>query len=153
LPKQLLYQLRQAQLFGPLAAILETQTEAQIDRNYGEWYRRVILQGTCTKLILNCRDGKTAEVMPDLIGKQERVDITRSDTRQGLIGGSVSKSEQIREVHTVMPGELQSLPPLEGYLTISDGTPAARVMIEAQGYGKGVRRFVSIGKTEVPPIT
>jgi type IV secretory pathway TraG/TraD family ATPase VirD4 len=95
----------------------------------------VILQGTCTKLILNCRDGKTAEVMAEVIGKQERIDITRSDTRQGLIDGSVSKSEQIREVHTVMPGELQSLPPLEGYLTISDGTPAARVTIVAQGMG------------------
>jgi hypothetical protein len=134
------------------AAILGTQTEAQIDRNYGELDRRVILQGTCTKLILNCRDGKTAEVMADLIGKQERIDMTRSDTRQGLIGGSVSKSEQIREVHTVMPGELQSLPPLEGYLTISDGTPAARVTIEAQGYGKKGRRFVPIEKKAVPSV-
>jgi antitoxin ParD1/3/4 len=78
--------------------------------------------------------------------------ITRSDTRQGLIGGSVSKSEQIQEVHTVMPGELQSLPPLAGYLTISDGTPAARVKIEAQGYGKGVGRFVPIDKKAVPTI-
>jgi type IV secretory pathway TraG/TraD family ATPase VirD4 len=104
-------------------------------------------------LILNCRDGKTAEVMADLIGKQERIDITRSDTQQGLIGRSVSKSEQIREVHTVMPGELQSLPPLEGYLTISDGTPAARVTIEAQGYGKEVKRFVPIEKKAVPLIT
>jgi hypothetical protein len=85
--------------------------------------------------------------------KQERIDITRSDTQQGLIGRSVSKSEQIREVHTVMPGELQSLPPLAGYLTISDGTPAARVTIEAQGYGKRVKRFVPIEKKEVPPIT
>jgi Type IV secretion-system coupling protein DNA-binding domain len=143
--------LSEARKFGG-TAILGTQTEAQIDRNYGELDRRVILQGTCTKLILNCRDGKTAEVMADLIGKQERIDITRSDTRQGLIGGSVSKSEQIREVHTVMPGELQSLPPLEGYLTISDGTPAARVKIEAQGYGKQGKRFVAIEKKTVPPV-
>jgi hypothetical protein len=144
--------LSEARKFGG-TAILGTQTEAQIDRNYGELDRRVILQGTCTKLILNCRDGKTAEVMADLIGKQERIDITRSDTYQGLIGGSVSKSEQIREVHTVMPGELQSLPPLAGYLTISDGTPAARVTIEAQGYGKKGKRFVPIEKKEVPPVS
>jgi Type IV secretion-system coupling protein DNA-binding domain len=109
--KQLLYQLRQDRLFGPLA-----------------------------------------EVMADLIGKQERIDITRRDTPQGLIGRSVSKSEQIREVHTVMPGELQSLPPLAGYLTISDGTPAARVTIEAQGYGKGVRRFVPIDVGREPIV-
>jgi hypothetical protein len=79
--------------------------------------------------------------------------ITRSDTQQGLVGGSVSKSEQIREVHAVMPGELQSLPPLEGYLTISDGTPTAKVTVVAQGYGKGVKRFVPIEKKAVPPIT
>jgi Type IV secretion-system coupling protein DNA-binding domain len=110
--KQLLYQLRQDRLFGPLA-----------------------------------------EVMADLFGKQERIDITRSDTQQGLIGRSVSKSEQVREVHTVMPGEFQSLPPLAGYLTISDGTPAAKVKIEAQGYGKGVKRFVAIDKKAVPSVS
>lgn len=60
--------------------------------------------------------------------------------------------EQIREVHTVMPGELQSLPPLEGYLTISDGTPAARVTIVAQGYGKKVQRFVAIEKKVAPSV-
>jgi Arc/MetJ-type ribon-helix-helix transcriptional regulator len=143
--------LSEARKFGG-TAILGTQTEAQIDRNYGELDRRVILQGTCTKLILNCRDGKTAEVMADLIGKQARIDITKGKSRQGL-AMSHSQNEQIREVHTVMPGELQSLPPLEGYLTISDGTPAARVKIEAQGYGKGVQRFVAIGKKAVPPIS
>lgn len=136
--------LSEARKFGG-TAILGTQTEAQIDRNYGELDRRVILQGTCTKLILNCRDGKTAEVMADLIGKQERIDITRSDTYQGLIGGSVSKSEQIREVHTVMPAQLQALPSLEGYLTIADGTPTAKVKVEAQSYPKQARRFVAIG--------
>jgi hypothetical protein len=52
----------------------------------------------------------------------------------------------------VRPGSLQSLPPLEGYLMISDGTPAARVKVEAQGYGKGAMRFVAIEKKAVPPI-
>jgi hypothetical protein len=41
---------------------------------------------------------------------------------------------------------------LEGYLMISDGTPAARVKVEAQGYGKGAMRFVAIEKKAVPPI-
>jgi Type IV secretion-system coupling protein DNA-binding domain len=50
-----------AKLVGA-AAILGTQTESHLDRNYEELDRRVILQGTCTKLILNCRDGKTAGV-------------------------------------------------------------------------------------------
>lgn len=41
-----------------------------------------------------------------------------------------------------MPSQLQALPPLEGYLTIADGTPPARVKLTAQGYSKQAARFV-----------
>ena len=98
--------------------------KAQIDRNYGEYERRVILQGTATKLILNCRDGQTASMMADLIGKQERVDIQRG-IKEGIIPEYHGGSEVIREVHLVMPAELQGLPNLEGYLVIANGTPPA----------------------------
>lgn len=118
-------------------AVLGTQTEAQIDRNYGEHDRRIILQGTCTKLILNCRDSVTAEMMANLIGKQERIDVTR-----GRSGWNASSQEQIRDVHLVLPTELQSLPKLEGYLTIADGTSPAKVRIEPRSYPKISDRFV-----------
>ena len=36
--------------------IIATQTTAQIDKIYGENDRHILLQGTATKLILNCRD-------------------------------------------------------------------------------------------------
>lgn len=111
--------------------ILGTQTDAQIDRVYGEHDSRIILQGTATKLILNCRDGKTAERCAGLIGRQERVDITRSNSG-GVINNS--RTEQIREIYVVMPTELQILPPLQGYLSIADGTPPAKVQIEPQSY-------------------
>jgi hypothetical protein len=52
-----------------------------------------------------------------------------------------------------MPGELQSLPPLARYLTISDGTPAAKVKIEARGYGKDVQRFMAIEKEVAPSVS
>lgn len=132
--------LAEARKFGG-TAILGTQTEAQIDRNYGELDRRTILQGTATKLILNCRDGQTAEMMANLIGKQERIDTTYGRSSQGL-RTSYSQNEQIRETHAVMPSQLQALPQLEGYLTISDGTPPAQVKLVAQSYPKQAVRFI-----------
>lgn len=130
-------------------AVLGTQTEAQIDRNYGEHDRRIILQGTATKLILNCRDSQTAEMMANLIGKQERIDLTR--TKSGLIRSSLQ--EQIRDVHLVLPTELQSLPKLEGYLTIADGTSPAKVRVEPRSYPKISDRFVpaQLPSRPVPP--
>ena len=132
--------LAEGRKFGA-TALLGTQTEAQIDRNYGEYERRVILQGTATKLILNCRDGQTATMMADLIGKQERVDIQRG-IKEGIIPEYHGGSEVIREVHLVMPAELQGLPNLEGYLVIANGTPPARVRVEPKRYPKRVERFV-----------
>lgn len=119
-------------------AVIGTQTEAQIDRSYGEHDRRIILQGTCTKLILNCRDSQTAEMMANLIGKQERIDVTR-----GAAGWKTSAQEQIRDTHVVLPTELQSLPKLEGYLTIADGTSPAKVKVQPQSYPKISDRFVA----------
>ena len=40
--------------------ILATQTVAQIDKLYGRYERQILLQGTATKLILNCRDPDSA---------------------------------------------------------------------------------------------
>ena len=57
--------------------ILGTQTDAQIDKVYGGYDTRIIMQGTATKLILNCRDEQTAECFAKTIGKQERIDWMR----------------------------------------------------------------------------
>lgn len=113
--------------------ILGTQTEAQIRKTYGDEDARIILQGTRTKLILNCGDPESAELGANLIGRQERIE--RSTTHSsGSLFGSVSMSESIRETYAVLPAELQGLPKLEGYLTISDGTPAAKVKITPRSY-------------------
>ena len=45
--------------------ILATQTLAQIDKIYGEKERQILLQGTATKLILNCRDPDSANRWSD----------------------------------------------------------------------------------------
>ena len=44
--------------------ILGTQTDAQIDKIYGEYDTRIVLQGRATKLILNCRDERQRSALP-----------------------------------------------------------------------------------------
>ena len=122
--------------------ILGTQTDAQIDKTYGEYDTRIILQGTATKLILNCRDEKTAERFAKTIGKQERIDWMKSKHKGWVLPKGSSRTENLRETHLVLPSELQALPKLEGYLTIADGTPPARVKIEPRGYIKQAERFI-----------
>lgn len=122
--------------------ILGTQTDAQIDKVYGQYDTRIILQGTATKLILNCRDEQTAERFAKTIGKQERIDWMKSKQKGWVLPHGSSKTENLRETHLVLPSELQALPKLQGYLTIADGTPPARVRIEPKGYLKQAERFV-----------
>lgn len=118
--------------------ILGTQTEAQIKRIYGDEDCRIILQGCRTKLILNCGDPESAELGANLIGKQERIERLKSashPTSNVLVALlSDPRSESLRETYAVLPSELQSLPKLEGYLSISDGTPAAKVKIAPRSY-------------------
>ena len=123
--------------------ILGTQTDAQIDKVYGEYDTRIILQGTATKLILNCRDEKTAERFAKTIGKQERIDWMKGTHKGWVLPHGSSRTENLRETHLVLPSELQALPKLEGYLTIANGTPPAKVKIEPKGYLKRAERFVS----------
>lgn len=122
--------------------ILGTHTDAQIDKTYGEYDTRIILQGTATKLILNCRDEKTAERFAKTIGKQERIDWMKGTHKGWVLPHGSSRTENLREAHLVMPSELQALPRLEGYLTVADGTPPAKVKIEPRAYLKQSERFV-----------
>jgi type IV secretory pathway TraG/TraD family ATPase VirD4 len=125
--------LSESRKFGG-AGILGTQTEAQIDKTYGQEDKRIVLQGCATKLILNCRDSATAESFAKAIGQQERRDITRGGSFSFKGGSSSSDSEVIRETYAVLPSELQALPPLQGYLAIADGSPPARVEVLPQNY-------------------
>jgi type IV secretory pathway TraG/TraD family ATPase VirD4 len=128
--------------------ILGTQTEAQITKVYGREDTRILLQGTKTKLILNCSDPQTAEKMAQVIGKQERVELTnnrnrsRSSSSRGTgSGSSYGENEQLREVYAVMPSELQDLPDLKGYLKIS-GFPAAQVKVKVRNFLVQAERFI-----------
>ncbi|MGL6344437.1 MAG: type IV secretion system DNA-binding domain-containing protein, partial [Waterburya sp.] len=95
--------------------ILGTQTEAQITKIYGREDTSTILQGTKTKLILNCVDPQTARTMAEIIGKQELIYTAENYTRSHHTGRSgngntVSFNEQLRESYVVMPDEIKNLP-------------------------------------------
>lgn len=131
--------LSESRKFGG-CPIIGSQTEAQIRKNYGDEDTRILMQGTATKLILNCRDGQTATIMAGLIGSQERLEINNSYS--GGLLGKTTRSESIRETYAVMPSELQALPKLEGYLLIADGTPPARVQVTPRSYPTVAERLV-----------
>ncbi|MDJ0649464.1 MAG: type IV secretion system DNA-binding domain-containing protein [Xenococcaceae cyanobacterium MO_188.B19] len=124
--------------------ILGTQTEAQITKIYGREDTRIILQGTKTKLILNCADPQTAETMAKIIGKQESVYLTSNSSRSHHKGGqnrTFSENEQLRESYAILPAELQDLPDLIGYFKIA-GFPAAAVRVRVKKFPGQTERFV-----------
>jgi Type IV secretion-system coupling protein DNA-binding domain len=128
--------------------ILGTQTEAQITKIYGQEDTRIILQGTKTKLILNCADPQTAETMSKIIGRQELLDTTENQSRSHHSGrtgsgSSVSFNQQFREVSAVMPSQLQDLPKLKGYLKLAS-LPAALVKLKVNKLVTRARRFVPL---------
>jgi hypothetical protein len=106
--------------------IIATQTVAQIDQIYGRYERQILLQGTATKLILNCRDPDSARTMAEIIGNQEVLEEYRDS--QGKI------TSAIRERSVVMPSEIQNLPALLGYLMLGSGTPIVKAEITPTDY-------------------
>jgi hypothetical protein len=127
--------------------ILGTQTEAQINAKYGQQHTRIILQGTKTKLILNCADPQTAETMAKIIGKQEfhyTAENHSRSRRTGRSGNSRTDSfnEQLRESYAVMPDQLANLPDLKGYLKIAEY--CAPVRLKPKKFDARARRFVPL---------
>lgn len=107
-----------------------TQTLAQVEKVYGRPGVDTLLQTVRTKVILNCPDYSSAQTLAQCIGMQERLDIIKSVTSTG----EVTYAEHYRESYAVHPSELQQLPPLTGYVHISEGLPTALVSIQPMAY-------------------
>ena len=127
--------------------ILGTQTEAQIIDKYGLQQTRTMLQGTKTKLILNCADPQTAEAMAKIIGKQEFRYLAENHSRSRNSGRSgngrtVTLNEQLRESYAVMPDELGNLPDLQGYLKIAQY--CAPIKLKPKKFVPRARKFVPL---------
>lgn len=127
--------------------ILGTQTEAQITKIYGAEDTRIILQGTKTKLILNCTDPQTAETMAKIIGKQELIHVSKNRSRSHRSGRNgngrtITMNEQLRESYAVMPDQLANLSDLKGYLKIAEY--CASIKLKPKKFTARARRFVSL---------
>lgn len=112
-----------------VCSVLATQTEAQIQKTYCLNSTRILLQSLATKLIFNCCDYETAQIMASFIGKQERIDEIYNDKNGAC-------SHVTRETFAVMPSEIQFLPRLQGYLVINDAVSPAKVQIVPKSYEK-----------------
>ena len=123
--------------------ILATQTVAQIDKLYGRYERQILLQGTATKLILNCRDPDSAVTMAEIIGFQEVLEEYRHS--QGIIA-------TVRDRYAVMPSEIQNLPPLSGYLMFGSDVPVVRGEIAPVDYPVIAPRLVPCAEQNSEPV-
>ena len=114
--------------------IIATQTTAQIDKIYGRNERQILLQGTASKLILNCRDPDSARTMAEIIGNQEVLEEFGDRTDH--------KTSIVREKPAVMSAEIQNLPALSGFLIVGSGTPVVKAEIAPQDYRAISEKFV-----------
>ena len=120
--------------------IIATQTTAQIDKIYGENDRHILLQGTATKLILNCRDPHTAKAMAEIIGHQEVLEEFVSDNSNTIL--------TVREKLAVMPSEIQNLIPLQGFLMMGSGVPIVKAEITPKDYPIAAQRLVEFDEID-----
>jgi hypothetical protein len=127
--KELLDLLAQGRKYK-ICFIGATQTLAQLSKIYGQAGLDILLQTIKTKLILNCPDYSSAEILAKCVGMQERIDIVKSSYE----GQKQHYAEQIRECYAIHPTEIQQLPPLTGYVHISEGLPTAMVTITPINY-------------------
>lgn len=111
--------------------IIATQTTAQIDKVYGRYEGQIILQGTATKLILNCRDRTSAINLAETIGYQEVLEEYGSQSSSYSDRGTVSS---LRTRYAVMPTQIQNLPALSGFLILGSDTPVVEARITPTDY-------------------
>jgi len=115
-----------------------TQTLAQLEKIYGEPGVEILLQTIKTKLVLGCPDYQSALKFSELMGIQEQIILTKSSDCEGKI----SESEVIQDRFTVHPTEIQSLPPLKGYIHVSGGFPISLTTIVPANYPSKAQRQI-----------
>ena len=124
--------------------IIATQTTAQVDKVYGEHEKQILLQGTATKLILNCRDPKSAREMAEIIGHQEVLEEFIDRPNNDYTSKEQVNFSTIREKYTVMPSEIQSLQPLQGFLVLGSGTPVINARLTPCNYPVIAERLIPL---------
>ena len=113
--------------------VLGLQAVPQFVEAYGPNTAKTLLSCLGTWLVLRAPDPETAEYMSKYFGDEEVRRLTTSSTSQtdGWIRGEVARnrSEQITNRRIVMASDLQSLPDLEGFLSLVGDFPSCRVAV------------------------
>ncbi|MCL4757346.1 MAG: type IV secretion system DNA-binding domain-containing protein [Rhodocyclaceae bacterium] len=120
--------LAQGRKFG-LSALAGYQSISQLRNLYGEHTSKTLLACLQSQLVLSTSDFESADALSKDLGQAEVAREERSTS--GRIGDSTShtKREARTVEQTILPSEIQSLPPLQGYLRFAGNFPVARVQV------------------------
>ncbi len=118
-----------------LRIVAGIQSTAQLERTNGEKDATVLRSCFRSILVLGGgrSDNKTAEDLSRSLGEHEVERETHGET-VNVRGGSRSRNTRVERERVVMPSEIQSLPPLTGYLAFAGEYPIARVTLTVRDY-------------------
>lgn len=120
-------------------AILGLQTVSQLEIPYTRAEAHTILANCSSQVVFRVPDPETSDVMSRLLGEAQISRIVASGGESEnksfqQVFGSKSKNEnwqqQITNDRIVLPGELQNLETLHGFLNFAGSIPAAPILLE-----------------------
>ena len=136
------YGLQTSRNFGGAVAV-GVHDFAQLRQIYGDNGAMKIIGLTNNKMFLRVTDDETAEKCSNLIGKREVREMDESYSISNSNARDTSTLTARTEVRAlVMPDDLMNLKNLHGYVKLSDGYPATKIVLQYRRYPEAAERFV-----------
>lgn len=130
-----------------LRVVAGLQSVAQLDDLYGSHAATSLRSCLRNLIVLGCAstDPQTAKLLSDGLGQSEieRTHFTRSSYR-GSERGATSQSVQRSIEPLVLPSQLTSLAPLDGYLKFAGDFPVAKIHLQPRNYPVRNKPFVEV---------
>ncbi len=120
--------LAEGRKFG-LSAIVGYQSVSQLREVYGQEGHKALLSCLQNKVVLSTSDAESAEALAKDLGEAEVSRLEHSHSSKVGEVGSRSTREARAIEKVVLASEIQSLPPLQGFLKLAGNHPIARVQI------------------------
>ncbi|WP_165967886.1 type IV secretion system DNA-binding domain-containing protein [Sapientia aquatica] len=113
-----------------LRVVAGLQSVAQLDAIYGQNHAKTLRSCFRNMLALGCAnsDPDTAKVISDGLGQSE-IERIQTTHNQNKNGASTSTHRERRIEAAVLPSELMSLPPLQGYLKLAGDYPIGKIRL------------------------
>ena len=146
------YALQTARNFGGAVA-LGVHDFAQLTQVYGENGAKKMINMVSNKLFLRVNDDETALKCSNLIGErevretEESYSISNSNARDT---STITARTETRPL--VLKAEIMNLRNMHGYLKLSDGYPAARIVLQYVPYVQNAEPFVRSIRNNRPRI-